>query len=97
MSNVASVVVAFLQGLESVIRKPVAGRCGVCGCALVEPSIDEIEARVGNRERAILWVGAHGYAWDVQELSWGLYRVRCDEHADAVQDPRTQLIQPGCE
>jgi hypothetical protein len=60
-------------------RKPKAGSCGVCGCAVVQPSVRDIyfgiaAASVCNSGRA--WVNGHEYTSDHGKL----LQVRCPQH-----------------
>ena len=57
---------------ERVIRKPQRGVCGVCGCAVVSPSLAEL--RAVRDEELPVWVQGHLC------FAGRLVKVRCCRH-----------------
>ena len=57
---------------ERVIRKPQRGVCGVCGCAVVSPSLPEL--RAVRDEELPVWVQGHLC------FAGRLVKVRCERH-----------------
>jgi hypothetical protein len=69
-------------------RKPVAGVCGVCGTAQVQPQERAVHAKMQQDPDWESWVSGHLYEYD-NEGHLNLRKVRCLIHAEEF-DPRRQ-------
>jgi hypothetical protein len=57
------------------VRKPQAGCCGFCGCAVVKPSAQEKLIALDRRFETTAWASGHEF-----DERGNLVSVRCHQH-----------------